>query len=170
MEFRTADMADLPQIKKMFREMIEKMKLDNIDIWDELYPCEFFKEDIEKHRLYVLLENAEILSAFALCAANAGADAVQWESKEGKALYLDRFGVHPGYTRKGIGGLMLNQAAALAKESGAAYLRLFVVDINQPAINLYLKNGFKKVAGVFEERIDCDLVLREYGFERKTNV
>ena len=46
----------------------------------------------------------------------------------------------------------------------AKYLRLFVVDINKPAINLYLKNGFKRVDGIYEERIG-DSVLREYGFE-----
>lgn len=49
---------------------------------------------------------------------------------------------------------------------GAEYLRLFVVDINEPAINLYVKNGFKKAEGVYDEVIDDDLVLHEYGFER----
>lgn len=37
--------------------------------------------------------------------------------------------------------------------------------IIQPAINLYLKNGFRQVDGIYEERIDDDLTLREYGFE-----
>lgn len=39
-------------------------------------------------------------------------------------------------------------------------------DINKPAINLYLKNGFNQVHGLYEERID-DFVLHEYGFEIK---
>nr|WP_246615500.1 hypothetical protein [Clostridium thailandense] len=47
----------------------------------------------------------------------------------------------------------------------AKYLRLFVVDINKPAINVYLKNGFKQVDGIYEEKIDDGLILREYGFE-----
>lgn len=41
------------------------------------------------------------------------------------------------------------------------------MDINKPAINLYLKNGFKRAGGIFEERIDEELVLREYGYEIK---
>ena len=40
------------------------------------------------------------------------------------------------------------------------------MDINKPAINFYLKNGFKQVDGIYEERID-DFVLSEYGFEIK---
>ena len=33
------------------------------------------------------------------------------------------------------------------------------------ADKVYIKNGFKKVDGIYEERIDDDLILREYGFE-----
>ena len=33
-------------------------------------------------------------------------------------------------------------------------------------INLYVKNGFKKADGVYDEVIDDDLVLHEFGFER----
>jgi ribosomal protein S18 acetylase RimI-like enzyme len=60
---------------------------------------------------------------------------------------------------------MLKHAITLTKQKNAKYLRLFVVDINIPAINVYLKNGFRQVDGIYEERIDDDLILREYGFE-----
>lgn len=59
---------------------------------------------------------------------------------------------------------MLKHAMKLSKQRSAKYLRLFAVDINKPAINLYLKNGFNHVDGIYEERID-DFVLYEYGFE-----
>ena len=36
---------------------------------------------------------------------------------------------------------------------GAEYLRLFVVDENYPAINLYKKTGFEKVDGIYDEVI-----------------
>ncbi|HBC92713.1 MAG TPA: GNAT family N-acetyltransferase, partial [Pelotomaculum sp.] len=49
------------------------------------------------------------------------------------------------------------------------YLRLFVVDINVPAINLYLRNGFRQVDGIYEEKIDDNFTLREYGFEIKVS-
>jgi ribosomal protein S18 acetylase RimI-like enzyme len=53
----------------------------------------------------------------------------------------------------------------LAKEKSAEYLRLFVVDRNEPAIRLYRKNGWNLAGGIYEEVIDEGLVLREYGFE-----
>ena len=60
---------------------------------------------------------------------------------------------------------MLKHAITLTKHKNAKYLRLFVVDINKPAIDVYLKNGFRQVDGIYEERIDDDRILREYGFE-----
>ncbi len=60
---------------------------------------------------------------------------------------------------------MLKKAKEAAKKLGAEYLRLFVVDINKPAINMYAKNGFIRVNGVYDEVIDNDFVLHEYGFE-----
>lgn len=39
------------------------------------------------------------------------------------------------------------------------------MDINVPAIHLYIKNGFIRANGIYDEVIDKDLVLHEYGFE-----
>ena len=39
---------------------------------------------------------------------------------------------------------MIDKAKEIAKSLGNEYLRLFVVDINIPAIKLYIKNGFEK--------------------------
>lgn len=60
---------------------------------------------------------------------------------------------------------MLSKAKEVAKVLGAEYLRLFVVDINEPAIKLYIKNGFVKANGIYEEVFDDDFVLHEYGYE-----
>lgn len=165
MELRLATMDDLLQLKVVYKEIIKNMNQNNINIWDEIYPCEFFEEDIKQNRLYMLVENAEIISAFALCNSSAGANSVKWNDNYGKAFYIDRFGVNVNYLRKGIGQQTLNKAIACSKEMGAEYVRLFVVDINEPAINLYIKHGFKKVEGVYDEVIDDDLVLHEWGFE-----
>lgn len=165
MNFRIANMDDLPQLKKMYGKIIEQMNRNNIQIWDEIYPCEFFHEDIENKRLYVLEEQNEIVSSFAICNSNDGAHYVQWKDKNADALYIDRLGVNVNYSRRGIGSITLDKAIELAKEKNAEYLRLFVVDINRPAINLYIKNGFKRAEGIYNEIIDDYLTLHEYGFE-----
>ncbi|KPU44428.1 putative phosphinothricin acetyltransferase YwnH [Oxobacter pfennigii] len=164
MDLRLAKKNDLPRLKTMYEKIIDNMNKNNMRIWDEIYPCEFFQDDIDNKSLYILTEDNDIAAAFALCESNAGEDHLKWKNVKEKALYIDRFGVNVDYLRQGIGGLMLKNALKLAKQKGAKYLRLFVVDINKPAINLYLKNGFKRVDGIYEERID-DFVLREYGFE-----
>lgn len=165
MDFRLAVMQDLLQLKAVYKDIIQDMNNKQIQIWDDVYPCEFFEEDIRNHRLYVLLEKDEIFAAFVLCDTNAGEKSVEWQDEQRKALYLDRLGVNIKYTGKGIGSLMLEKAKEAAKKLGAEYLRLFVVDINEPAIHLYVKNGFRRANGVYDEVIDDGLILREYGFE-----
>lgn len=89
---------------------------------------------------------------------------MKWENAKEKAIYIDRLGVNVNYLRQGIGGIIIKNAIEIAKAQNIKYLRLFVVDVNKPAINLYLKNGFKQVDGIYEEKFD-DFVLCEYGFE-----
>lgn len=72
MNLRLADMSDLPKIKAVYRKIIENTDRDNVQIWDEIYPCEFFVTDIMRNRLYVLMEHEEVAGAFALCDANDG--------------------------------------------------------------------------------------------------
>lgn len=165
MDFRLAAMGDLEQLKAVYRDIIQNMNDHEICIWDDIYPCEFFEEDVKNNRLYVLLDQGEIVSAFALQDTNAGEKSVGWQENQCKALYLDRLGVNIKYLRRGIGSLMLEKAKETAKMLGASWLRLFVVDMNTPAIDLYMKNGFIKANGVYDEVIEDDLVLHEYGLE-----
>lgn len=164
MNLRLAEKNDLPQLKTMYQKIIENMNKSKIQIWDETYPCEFFQDDIKNKNLYLLTEKNDIIAAFALCKSDEGEDHLEWKNVKAKALYIDRFGVNVNYLRKGIGGLMLKHAIKLAKQMNAQYLRLFVVDINKPAIALYLKNGFTRIDGIYDKRID-DFVMHEYGFE-----
>ncbi len=118
MNLRMANIDDLPQLKYVYKKIIYNMNKDNINIWDEIYPCEFFYDDIVNNRLYILEENNEIISSFALCNSNSGAEHVKWENKYDKALYIDRLGVNVNYSRKGIGSIVLNKAITLARDKG----------------------------------------------------
>jgi len=90
MEFRAAAAHDLPQLKSVYRAIIQNMNSNQIDIWDDVYPCEFFDKDVENDRLYVLLIHDEIVSAFVLCGTSAGEKMVEWKDVHGKALYLEQ--------------------------------------------------------------------------------
>ena len=167
MDFRQAVMQDLPQLKDMYKRIIKNMNEQNIQIWDDIYPCEFFEDDIKNNQLYILLNNGEIVSVFVLSDKNSGETAVEWNDNHAKAIYIDRLGVNIKYLKKGLGSLMLDKAKEIAKTLNAEYLRLFVVDINIPAIQLYTKKEFVKVNGVYNEIFDDGFVLHEHGYEIK---
>ncbi|NRT87396.1 hypothetical protein [Clostridium beijerinckii] len=68
MNLRLAKLNDLPKLKAMYGNIIDDMDRNNIPIWDEIYPCEFFSKDIENNRLYLLVEKDDnIVGSFALC-------------------------------------------------------------------------------------------------------
>ena len=168
MHARLARADDLPKLKETYGRIIERMDEDGMNIWDEFYPCGVFGEDIENSRLYVTTDDGgNIAAAFALCGESGGEDGVKWEDANSKAMYIYRLGVSVDFSRRGLGSAALDEAALLAGEKGAEYLRLLVVDINLPAINLYLKNGFRQAGGIHDEKIAEDFVLREYGFEKE---
>ena len=167
MQIRLANKNDLEFLKNMYYEIVNGMYENDIKIWNDFYPCEVLHEDIENNRLYVLENDKEIIAACALCESNDGERFVKWNEDTKNVLYIDRLGVNTNYLRQGIGQILLNKMKEIAKEKDAKYLRLFVAYINTPAINLYLKNGFRRVDGIYEEKIDEDYYLLEFGFEIK---
>lgn len=167
MIFRLANMYDLSAIITMYHGIVENMNQNNICIWNKYYPFECFEEDINGQRLYVLNENDSIVATCALCDSNEAENIMKWENEKAKALYIDRLGVNVNYQGKGYGSLLIKNAIETARKNQFEYLRLFVVDINKPAICLYEKNGFKKLNGVYEEKINENVTLKEFAYEIK---
>ncbi|MGI6210084.1 MAG: GNAT family N-acetyltransferase [Bacilli bacterium] len=165
MQFRLAEKQDLVKIIKMYKEVVKRLDANGIKIWDDSYPFAYFESDIENKQFYVLVDNKKIISAFALLKTHEGKNSMNWENKDSKAFYLNRFAVDSNYLKKGIGSLMVSKAKEVAEEKGADYLRLFVVTINKPAIKFYEKNGFRKVEGILNTYLADDTVLYEYGYE-----
>lgn len=163
MKLRLANKQDLPQLKTMYKDIVENMNKNKITIWDDVYPSIFFESDILNKQLYVLEDDSVIVSAFCLCDDNI--DSIQWKELAAKALYIQRLGVNVLYMQKGIGSKTLDEAKEIARKLNYNYLRLLVVDFNYPAINLYLKNGFVKKEGVHSEVIDEEIILYEHGYE-----
>ncbi len=165
MEIVLAELKDLNKIKEMYTNIVEKMYTDNIKIWNNYYPNEVFKSDIENKNLYLLKEKNEIIGGFVLYKHTDLNNAIMWEDNKANAYILNRVGVNVNYLHQGIGQKIIKSACEIAKEKGAKYLRLMVSDINIPAINLYSKCNFKKVDGIYEEKIRDNFSIYEYGFE-----
>lgn len=165
MKIRLAAEQDLPSLREMYRLVVEKMTQSGLEIWDDVYPVEFLKDDIAAQNLYLAEENGRPVAAFALSPSHAGGNSVQWNLPGESVIYLDRLAVSADHARQGLGEQMLRTAAALAEKKGYTVLRLFVVDINFPALSLYQKAGFRQAGGCLVEEFDNGFSLREFGFE-----
>lgn len=168
MNIRLANKQDLPVLEQMFNHIVAEMNKNGIHIWNEYYPFEEFENDIELSRLYVLVDSDNICAAFTLFDSITGEDCFKWECANAKPIYIGRLGVNVDYMRKGIGTKVIAEAIRLSKQMQGKYLRLTVVKENIPAINLYLKNGFNKVDGVYNEYSETlGKTIQEIGFEYK---
>ncbi|MBO5143210.1 MAG: GNAT family N-acetyltransferase [Clostridia bacterium] len=165
MNFRLANLNDLDFLKKMYNDVIKAMYENNVKIWNEYYPIGVLAEEIEANRLYVLENDREIIGACTLCDSNEGEAHVKWSEETKNVFYINMLAINAKYMRQGIAGILLEKVKDFAKQKGINFIRLFVVDSNQPAINLYLKSGYSKVEGVYKEQITEDFSLTEYGFE-----
>lgn len=167
MNFRLANMSDLEFLKVMYTEIIKAMYDNNVKIWNEYYPIGVLAEEIEASRLYVLENDTEIIGACTLCESNDGESHVKWSENTNNVIYINMLAINAKYMRQGIAGILLEKIKDFAKDKNIDFVRLFVVDSNQPAINLYIKNGYSRVEGIYEEPITEDFSLTEYGFELK---
>ena len=166
MLFRFATYDDLPQLKQIYRDSIAKMEAEGVHIWDDVYPMEFLHKDIDCDRLYLLEDEGLIAGAFALREGHLAETVLPWAKPQAAAIYFERFVVSNQFLRCGIGHQLLQHASRVSREMSKEYLRLLVVASNIPAINLYLKFGFKQVEGIYNEGIFVEgEVLQESGFE-----
>lgn len=164
MKLRLATIKDLPELKALFASITAELDKNGISIWDDIYPYCAFPDDIERESLFVLTEEGKIISAFALCPPQEDEGTIVWENPEAKGIYIYRLGVAPDYLKKGMGSYMIKEAEKIAKERGGEYLRLLVVDFNKPAIEFYIKNGYRRAQGYYINDLN-DFVLKEYGYE-----
>ena len=54
LNLRLAKNTDLDFLKEMYKEIVENMYKNNIKIWNDFYPFEVIKEDVENNNFYVL--------------------------------------------------------------------------------------------------------------------
>lgn len=165
MEFRLATLSDLDNIKRMYKEIVGKMLKDGLEVWDDIYPVNFIEDDILNNSFYIMADGLNIISGVAISNKHNGANSVNWKSPISNAMYIDRFGVNINYLNKGIASKTIENIFKIAKKQDVEYIRLFVVDKNEPAINLYKKNRFFKADGIYSEVIDDELILKQYDYE-----
>lgn len=165
MEFIKATIADLPKINTIYAELVKKIENDGMNFWNEEYPFCFLEQDILEESLYLLKDRGEIISCIKISSERSESKGIEWAETDKKIIYFYRFGVNVKYLNNGLGFKTIECAKKVAKEMGGECIRFLVVRDNTPAINLYIKNGFTKVPGMYTEVIDENYTFHEYGFE-----
>lgn len=67
---------------------------------------------------------------------------VELEAEAPGSWYLNAIATYREHRGRGVGAMLMEQAARLARESGAPEVSLIVEDINETALRLYRRHGF----------------------------
>ena len=94
---------DLPNVKEMYKHIVEDMNARKLVIWDDVYPGCLLAHDISQQRLYVFERDAEIVAACVLSHEPSSANELEWCQGMRRATYIDRLGVSVAHARQGIG-------------------------------------------------------------------
>ncbi len=169
MHIRPAQLSDLPQLKEMCEFVVSSMQKNGLNIWSEYYPYDEFESDITKQELFVTVIDKQIAGVFALVTHVKGEEVFAWQDKTGSALYISRLAVHPDFAKRGLASKIISHALETARKQHIPFVRLTVADTNFPAINLYAKNGFTRVDGIFDDYSPAmDIIIPEWGYEKAT--
>lgn len=162
---------DFEKVRAFYHSLIDGMKERNQTItWiKDVYPApEFLRSSLDDGELYLCCDGSRIAAAMVVnhdC--NEGYRSLGKETPLANAevLVIHALGVHPDYSGRGIGKMMVEEAIEMAGRSGAKGLRLDVLRGNEAAKKLYLRCGFQYVGSVqmyYENTGITDFGIYEY--------
>lgn len=148
---RKAILSDIPAIAAYDDLFIHEKQNGSNSNWKwGIYPTVAVPESrVPAGTMYVLEENGEICASMVLNHEQAVEYAgIDWNypGDGGTVLVIHTLCISPRKARRGYGRQMIQYAKERAAETGCATIRIDTYAHNEPAKNLYLKNGFQ-IAG-----------------------
>ncbi|MEM1563385.1 MAG: GNAT family N-acetyltransferase [Candidatus Bathyarchaeia archaeon] len=134
-KIRIANLEDLPKIVELIKGDMEPLNEDLEAVFN-------FESPNEKCRFLVAEEDGEIVGF-------SRVHFYRWN----RSAYVISLLVDVDYRRRRIGSLLLKVMEDFAGENGARVIMFDTAIDNIPALNLYLKNGFK-ICGCNEKLYD----------------
>ncbi len=150
MEFRKAELSELPEIFEMYREGVRVMIESGIFQWDEVYPSEeVIRRDITDGEMYVTLAENRITSAITLNERHDPeyADGA-WQYAHLRHCVVHRLCVIPAAQGKGVAKLTMLYAEELLGREGYDAVWLDTFSENPIALRLYKSIGYQKTGEV----------------------
>jgi GNAT superfamily N-acetyltransferase len=138
-------------VMKIITAVIEGLKKDNIDQWDEKYPDkQKIIDDISQGSAYGYFENDQIIGYIVLNDIYSPEyGELIWSDNDGKHLIIHRLCVDPNFQRKGIGKQMLAFSENFARTNNYASIRLDAFAQNKKSLSLYENYGYVYVGDVY---------------------
>lgn len=124
----------------------------------ESYVCKTFYEFLPgynpaKDRIFLAIANGQIVGSIAIAASSRHLVQLRW------------FLVHPDYRGQGLGKRLLNEAISFCKEKHYQKIYLLTTSMQQTAITLYTKTGFRKTGEKFLKQWGQELYEQRYDME-----
>ena len=157
-EIRLAEPENAEEIMSLYRSLVGTKGLT----WSEDYPLlDDVERDIAEKSLYIAVSDGEIIAA-----AGAGVDEEVAELSEiENVCSLYRVGVRRDFQRKGTAGKLLEYIKKDVEKRGFCGMFFLVAKVNEPALKLYEKHGFKRKGEAF--MFGFDFWCYEINFKEK---
>lgn len=141
---------DLSDALLIIKSVVEKMNVEKIEQWDEIYPNQdVLEKDIingEAYGFFLLKE----LKGFVVLNEESSPEynSLKWADVRGKSLIIHRLSVKATCQGQGIATKLMNFAEQYAKECRYYSIKLDAFLDNRVALNLYEKRNYHKVGTV----------------------
>jgi ribosomal protein S18 acetylase RimI-like enzyme len=138
---------ELQTVLKLFKEAAEKIAKLDVDHWQywknpPKEKVDWVNEGLENNEFFFIKNtNDELIGMVRILHE----DELYWGIQQEKALYIHSLVVREQFEGKGLGNIIINKIAAMAKNLNYPYLRLDAVANNTKLCNYYQKLGFEKV-------------------------
>lgn len=143
--YRKPTLDEVFKIYQHYIRVINSMRENGIDQWDELYPNSAdIAADIDRGDLVVGEEDGKLVVAFAV---NTDCDPeyfdCPWKYPDEPYITIHRLAVNPKYQRQGVARAAMELVEKEAKEKGIKTIRLDTFCSNPAGASLYESLGFK---------------------------
>lgn len=158
-KFRKALLNEENTILSLYHAVAEKGKKDGTSDWDEEYPNqEILRDDLEKERLFVLVEEERILATISIVEdEEPEMQSLEWAKV--RSCVLLRLCVSPNYQGKGIGETMMRNISDYAKSKGFKATHHLAAKVNIAANRLYKRMGHRNLGMI--HLYDTDFIAYE---------
>lgn len=155
MEFRQAEMKDIPQIMEIIQAAQQYLKQEGIDQWQNNYPNpDSLKEDITNNNSYLIKDRDKIVATAAIIFGDdptySYIEGGKWISK-GNYGVVHRAAVAETYKGQGIISKIFVQTYQLAAADGITSIRIDTHPNNKAMQRAIEKEGFKYCGIIYTE-------------------